>query len=64
MTKRELLLAQIKTEKQWLKMLTNSNITEEELGLPKHISRRQAIDDSLDRIISYKEQLNQIDDET
>ncbi len=63
MTNRELLLAQIKTEKQWLRMLTNLNITEEELGLPNHISRRQAVDDSLDRLLSYKRKLNQIDNE-
>jgi len=62
MTKRELLLAQIRTEKQWLTMLTSPNLTKEELGLPNYMSRRQAINDALDRILAYRAQLNQIDD--
>jgi len=61
MTKKELIFAQIQAEKLWLRILLDNSRSDSDLGLPKYITRRQAIDDSLDRIIKFRNQLKQLD---
>ncbi len=63
MTKRELLEQQIKTEKQWLDILLNKNYADDELGLPKHLTRKRAIDEALDQLIQLRNQTKSLKDD-
>jgi hypothetical protein len=63
MTDRELLRQKINAEKQWLSVLTDNRYSNEELGLPKQMTRRQAIDESLDQLVKFRNQLKQLDNE-
>jgi len=44
----EIILRKIALEKQWLWMLIN--LSDEELQLPRNLTRQNAIDESLDKI--------------
>jgi len=63
MTKRKLLVQKINAEKQWLQLSTNNQYSDEELGLPKNMTRRQAVDESLDQLIKFRNQLKKLDNE-
>ncbi len=57
MTKREQLIEKINMLKQYLSLLTNDKWNDEEIGLPKNISRIAEVDRILDLILEYREKL-------
>lgn len=60
MTEREILIEKIKTLKQYLSILTNDDWSDDELGLPKGVSRMNEIDYILDLILQYRKRLKQL----
>lgn len=57
MTERELLLEKIRALNQYLSMLTSDKWSDEEIGLPKGVSRMEEVDRVLDLILEYRRKL-------
>lgn len=61
MTKRELYESKIRALKQWMFLLMN--YPEDDLGLPRNQSRRDAINEALDEMNHYRELIKSLDNE-
>lgn len=61
MNKVEILKRKIAYQKQWLWMLVN--LSDEELQLPRNISRQDALNDALDEINYYNRILEKLKNE-
>lgn len=54
MTERELLLEKIRALNQYLSMLTSDKWEDEEVGLPKGVSRMEEVDRVLNLVLEYR----------
>jgi len=61
MTKLEIILRRIEIQKQWLWLLMN--LSEEELQLPQNQTKQEVIDEALDKLNFYLEELKKIRNE-
>lgn len=59
MTERELLLEKIRALNQYLLMLTSDKWEDEEVGLPKGVSRMEEVDRVLDLVLEYRKKLKE-----
>jgi len=60
MTERELLTEKIRALNHYLSILTDDNWRNDEIGLPKGISRMEEIDRILDLILKYRLRLKKL----